>query len=112
MAVTIINEEGGGLGTKILDDDGNDLCDMLSVESIEVKISADKVNRAKIVVGLIKAKIKGLTKWVVKDPISGDFQAVSHIMFENGNRICFREDGEITLHDNQGIVRFSDLSSK
>ncbi|SRR6266550_8127406 len=110
MSVTIYNDSGSGLGTKILDEDGNDICVKLWTESINIDMRANGINRAAIVLGLVKTELKcGDVRWITKNPVTGDMDEISSITFSDKSRIVFDDRG-VTLYDNDGIVVVNTLS--
>jgi len=111
MSVTIVNNTGNTIGTKILDEEGNDICGTLFVESIKIDLGrAGDVIRADIVLGIVKTELKCQeVAWITKNPITGTIGQISSITFTDKSRVVFDDRG-ITLYDNDGIVIVNTLS--
>ncbi len=109
----IVNDSGFGIGTKILNDGGVDICSELAVESIEIGvISPNEINRATVILALIKIEIDVHTiNWVTKNPLTGTFDKVSSITFDNGDKTVFTDEGNVKFYKNNGVERFAPLSN-
>lgn len=97
--IKIVNDTGTTLGTKILSETGEDICELLGVERLSVDFgAAGDVIRAKIVLGLVKTEISPqVVEFLVRHPIDDKFCAVESIKFHDGSQIVFCQDGEVLV---------------
>jgi hypothetical protein len=113
MTVTIKNSYGGGFGTEIITDEDADICGILGVESIEIpKFSGNDFIKVIVTLGFAKIDIRpDKVAWVIKNPLSNQFESVSSILFSNRTSISFDDTGGVTLYDsNAEIVEIISLS--
>jgi hypothetical protein len=110
--VTIKNEGGAVRGTKIIADDGTDLCSDMAVESISISMpSVNDMVRATITVALVQTEVDvGKSDWVTKNPRSGLYEKISSISFADGARIVFDDDGAMRCYPDGGIKRVNQIS--
>lgn len=107
--IKILNDTGAARGTKILTEAGDDLCEILGVESLRLDFGdANSIIRAFVTLGLVKTETKvRLVEWLVRHPINGKYQAIQSISFVDGTGVSFSEDGGVhswSRDDNPEIV--------
>lgn len=97
--LTLKNDTGVGVGTQMLGEDGVDVCPALAVEKIVLTITTADVNRATVTLCCMKTEVKlGEVHWVTKNPLTGNFEQIRHIQFENGHRLQFQTGGDVVYY--------------
>ncbi len=112
MTITIKNDTGAVLGdTHVYTDDGIDITDKLSIESLKIDFPAvgDYV-RAKISIGMLRVEIKSNdVEWLVKNPVTQQFESISSINFTDGTRLVF-DKSDVRVYKNHGMVSWASMA--
>lgn len=91
--IRIVSEGGTAYRTKFIDENGDDLSSVLGVE-YGATITLGTVVTAQCRLAMIEADVTvDRTDFLTKHPISKDYQPVAAIVFRDGCRIDFMEDG-------------------
>ena len=92
--IRFVSEGGSGAGTKLLDTQtGEDISNVLAVE-FGATITVGEIVTAQCQIAMIEVDVTAAkTDYLTKHPISKDLQPVAAIMFRDGWRIEFMEDG-------------------
>lgn len=96
--ITIKNDTGLASDTRVIGDDGADLCKAMFVDRLSFEVAPDQICRATIHVGIVKTETKcGKVEWLTRNPISGNFEAVQSITFSDGSAVVLHNGGATTV---------------
>ena len=92
--IRIVSEGGTGYGTKFIDTEtGEDIGKVLDVE-FGATVTVGEIVTAQCRLGLVEVDVTASKiEFLTRHPISKDLQPVAAILFRDGWRIDFMEDG-------------------
>lgn len=95
--ITVKNATGITFGTKVMVD-GEDICQLLSIQEMSVRFKPDAPVTATIELAMVKCDfVSGETTWQIKHPMSGRLATIRSISFADGETLSFNADGTFTL---------------